>query len=142
MLQLKKIMFLWNFHHLFLVLFYQWNNYNQVLITVSDFLGHFSKNHLLEGGYTFQWGVCFWIGGISRGMPQWHALDLMKGFSKKNHVMWNHPPPIPSMGNPENDGNSSMPNNTSINISVSVNINLITMKLVIPFNFFIVFYVF
>ena len=79
-------MFLWNFHHLFLVLFYQWNNYNQVLITVSDFLGHFSKNHLLEGGYTFQWGVCFWIGGISRGMPQWHALDLMKGFSKK--IMW------------------------------------------------------
>ena len=31
----------------------------QVLMTVSDFSGFFSRNHFLEGGFTFQWGVCF-----------------------------------------------------------------------------------
>ena len=32
----------------------------QVLMTVSDFSGIFSRNHFLEGGFTFRWkGVCF-----------------------------------------------------------------------------------
>ena len=52
----EKITFLWNFCHLFPVLFYEWN---QVLMTVSNFSGFFSRNHFLEGGFTFQWGVVF-----------------------------------------------------------------------------------
>ena len=28
----------------------------QVLMTVSDFFGFFSRNYFLEGGFTFQWG--------------------------------------------------------------------------------------
>ena len=28
----------------------------QVLMTVSDFSGFFSRNHFLEGGFTFHWG--------------------------------------------------------------------------------------
>ena len=28
----------------------------QILMTVSDFFWFFSRNHFLEGGFTFQWG--------------------------------------------------------------------------------------
>ena len=45
-----------DFCHLFPVLFYAWNT------SINDsfwFLGFFSRNHFLEGGFTFQQGVCF-----------------------------------------------------------------------------------
>ena len=35
----------------------------QILMTVSDFSGFFSRNHFLEGGLTFQWGVCLSVRG-------------------------------------------------------------------------------
>ena len=76
-------MLLWNFCHLFLVLFYEWNNYNQVLITVSDFFGHFSKNHFLEGGYTFQWGVFLNRGDFKGGCPNGMHWIWWRGFPKK-----------------------------------------------------------
>ena len=47
----EKIMFLWNFCHLFPVFFMI---EIQVLMTVPDFSGGFPKNHFLEGGFTFQ----------------------------------------------------------------------------------------
>ena len=54
-----KIMFLWNFYHLFLVLCYEWNtNINGSF----QFFGFCSRNYFLErglyfsiGGFTFKW---------------------------------------------------------------------------------------
>ena len=37
----------------------------QVLMTVSDFLKIFSRNHFLEGGFTFQWEFVSQMGGAS-----------------------------------------------------------------------------
>ena len=65
-----KITCLWNFCHLFPV-FYDWKK------SINDsfwFLGFFSRNHFLKGGFTFQWGRgggCFSDGGwfLSGGHP-------------------------------------------------------------------------
>ena len=58
----------------------------QVLMTVSDFWGIFSRNHFLEGGFTFQWGeVVSQMGGfIVKWGGLWGASILMMGVSKKN----------------------------------------------------------
>ena len=81
----------------------------QVLMTVSDFLGFFSKNYFLEGGFTFQWGgevyfpngMASFLSGGEGGVPHGGALILMGGggFEKK---LWDGgAPSIPSiMGNP------------------------------------------
>ena len=45
----------------------------EALMIVSDFLGFFSRNHFLEGGFTFHWEVgVFQLGGasfLSEGHP-------------------------------------------------------------------------
>ena len=49
-------------------------------MTFSDFLGVFSRNHFLEGGFTIQWGASF-LGG---GHPfEGRGIDFDGGFSKK-----------------------------------------------------------
>ena len=65
----------------------------QVLMTVSNFSGIFSRNHFLEGGFTFQWGrggVPILIGGFKENCrmggggyptcsppsPLWETLGL------------------------------------------------------------------
>ena len=37
----------------------------QVLMAVSDLLDFFSKNHYLQGGFIFQWQVCFSVREVS-----------------------------------------------------------------------------
>ena len=62
----------------------------QILMTVSDFLGFFSRNHFLEGDFTFQWGGgevgCFSAGGFiftcKRGCPM-RGIGFDGGFLKK-----------------------------------------------------------
>ena len=49
----------------------------QVLMTVSDLLGFFSRNYFLEGGFTFQWG------GI------WFSFDWSLNF-KRRGAHWGH----------------------------------------------------
>ena len=48
----EKVTFLWN------LIFFQccFMSETQVLMTVSNFRGFFSRNHFLRGGFTFQWG--------------------------------------------------------------------------------------
>ena len=64
----------------------------QVLMTVSDLLGFFSRNYFLEGGFTFQWGgiwfsVEWGLNFKRRGAPL-GALALMEGeIFKKHHRM-------------------------------------------------------
>ena len=77
----------------------------QVLMIVSDFLGFFSRNYFLEGGFTFQWGgiwfsVEWGLNFKRRGAPL-GALALMGGeIFKKYHRMEGAAPP-PTMGNPD-----------------------------------------
>ena len=91
----EKIMSLWNFCHPFPV-FYDWNTSTNDRIW---FFRVFSRNHFLEGGFTFQWGwVLFfrWEGFIFKwvGAP-WGVLVLMGGGFKKKGSMGGHPPPPP-----------------------------------------------
>ena len=55
----------------------------QVLMTVSDFWGFFSRNCFLEGGFTFQWvGIRFsveWGLNFKRWVVPLGALALMGG---------------------------------------------------------------
>ena len=83
----KKIMFLWNFCHIFPALFYHWST------SINDsfqFFRVFSRNHFLERGFIFQWGKgmwCFLDGGtsfLSEGARHWRASVLMGGSRKKN----------------------------------------------------------
>ena len=63
----------------------------------------FSRNHVMEGCYTFQWGSLFfrWWGFIFNwggGGPPWRASFLMWGVWKKYHGMGGDAPP--STGKP------------------------------------------
>ena len=55
----------------------------QVLMNVSDFLGFFSRNYFLEGGFTFQWeGIWFsveWSLNFKRRGAPLGSLALMGG---------------------------------------------------------------
>ena len=84
----ENIMFLWNFCHLFPVLFYDWNK------SITDsfwFFRGFSRNHFLEGSFTFQCGrdcfsdreVLFLSECRGEGRAPCRASVLMQGFSKK-----------------------------------------------------------
>ena len=80
-------MSLWNFCHPFPV-FYDWNTSTNDRIR---FFRVFSRNHFLEGGFTFQWGwVLFfrWEGFIFKwvGAP-WGYWFWWEGGSKKK-VAW------------------------------------------------------
>ena len=59
----------------------------EALMTVSDFLGFFSRNHFLEGGFTFQWVVgVFQLGGasfLSEGHAMRSVLMGVRGGSRK-----------------------------------------------------------
>ena len=48
-----KITFLWNFCHLFPVLFYDWST---IINDSFQFFEFFFRNHFLGGGFPFQWG--------------------------------------------------------------------------------------
>ena len=48
-------------------------NEKQVLMTISDVWGFFSRNHIPEGGFAFQWG------GI------WFLVEGQDFIFKKNH---------------------------------------------------------
>ena len=63
----------------------------QVLITVSNFFCFFSKNHVLEGGFTFQWmGFIFkWVGDTPWGGSI--------GFDGGGGVACPLPPPCPPL---------------------------------------------
>ena len=61
----------------------------QVLMTVSNFFGFFSRNYFLEGGFTFQWGgiwfsVEWGLNFKRRGAPL-GALALMTEEIFKKH---------------------------------------------------------
>ena len=61
----------------------------QLLMTVSDLLGFFSRNYFLEGGFTFQWGgiwfsVEWGLNFKRRGAPL-GALALMTEEIFKKH---------------------------------------------------------
>ena len=109
----ENIMFLWNFCHLFPVLFYDWNK------SITDsfwFFRGFSRNHFLEGCFTFQCGRdCFsdrealflseCKGGRGGGGAPWGALVLMQGFSKKI-IGWGSTPSPSPLSIPPTKGNS------------------------------------
>ena len=72
----------------------------QVLMTVSDFLRFFSRNHFLEGGFPFQWGVISQLGASflcaeGRGGGRMRGIGFDGGFLKKNQKIeeGNSPPP-------------------------------------------------
>ena len=70
----------------------------QELMTVSGF---FSRNHFLEGGFTFQWGGLIFKWG--EGTPLGASALMGDGVFKKNHAVWGGggcPPIPPTMGNP------------------------------------------
>ena len=60
-------------------------------MTFLGIFGFFSRNHFLEGGFTFNGGFTFQLGGGSRGFiykwkegaPWGGASVLMRGFSKR-----------------------------------------------------------
>ena len=67
----------------------------QALMTIPDFFGFFSRNHFLEGGFTFQWkGGCFsvswelhfYVQEGGGGCPM-RGIGFDEGFLKKNHRM-------------------------------------------------------
>ena len=70
----------------------------QLLMTVSNFGGFFSRNHFLEGSFTFQWEGCFSDGGPSflsggkGGGHHWGHHFWWEGFSKKIAGWEGHPP--------------------------------------------------
>ena len=78
----EKIMFLWNFCHLFPVLFYDWNT------SINDslwFFRVFSTNYFLEAGFIFQCGI----------------IVFQMGELKKNQRMGGTPKyPSPHYGKP------------------------------------------
>ena len=81
----QKTTFFSNFCHLFPVLFYEWNT------STADrfpFLGFYSRNHFLEGGFTFQWrGIWFsveWDFNFKRRCALLGTLALMGGWFSKN----------------------------------------------------------
>ena len=61
----------------------------QVLMTVSNFSGIFSRNHFLEGGFTFQWG-----GGGGTHFDWGFKRKLQDGGGTP------HAPPLPHYGKP------------------------------------------
>ena len=71
----------------------------QVLMTVSDFLGFFSRNHFVERGFTFQWEDLFFRRVASFlsvcGRCHMGALVLMGGGGLKKIVGWGGLPPCP-----------------------------------------------
>ena len=73
----------------------------QVLMKVSNFLEFFSRNHFLEDGFTFQWGVVFQIEGgfIFKWWEVPHGDISFDGGLKKKCRMGGatpHAPPPPS----------------------------------------------
>ena len=63
----------------------------QVLMTVFDFSGVNSRNHFLEGGFTFQWeGVVFQLGGASflSGGASWWGISFVGEVLEKKIVGW------------------------------------------------------
>ena len=78
----------------------------QVSITVSDFSKYFSRNHILEVDFTFQWGRLFLRLGafiFKCGGAPCRALVLM-GEVSKNILGWRGhslPPWSPTMGKPD-----------------------------------------
>ena len=59
-----------------------------VLMTVTDFSGFFSRNHFLEGSFTFQWGgggggSVAWGFIFKWGDTPWGASVLIEGVLKK-----------------------------------------------------------
>ena len=58
----EKIMFSWCSFAIFFQSVVLCMIETQVLMAVSDFSGFFSRNHFLEGGFIFQWGVVFLLG--------------------------------------------------------------------------------
>ena len=78
----------------------------QVLMTVSDFLGFFSRNHFVERGFTFQWEDLFFRRVASFlsvcGRCHMGALVLMEGGGFKTNCRMGASP-APPMGNPASD---------------------------------------
>ena len=66
----EKIMFLWNFCHLFPVLVYDWNT---TINNSSQFFRVFSRNPILQRGFIYQWGEGYFSDGgssfLSGGCP-------------------------------------------------------------------------
>ena len=90
----EKILLLRNFCNLFPVLFYKWNT--QVLMTVSDFLGFFSKNHFLEGALFINWRGSILSGAEGGGVGGREHRLWWGGFEKI--MRWgapHSPPPTP-----------------------------------------------
>ena len=96
-----KIAFLWNFCYLFsyAVLWVK-----QVLMTVSDFSGFFSRIHILERGFTFQWGGgCFseWGFILKWGVPHGVGIGFDEGGGgSKKIIGWGRGGHTPTKGNP------------------------------------------
>ena len=77
----------------------------QVLMTVSDFFGFFSRHYFLEGGFTIQWGgiwfsVEWGLNFKRRGAPLGALTSMGRKIFKKHYRMDGAGPP-PTMGNPD-----------------------------------------
>ena len=64
----------------------------QVLMTVSNFGGFFSRNYFLDGGFTFQWGgiwfsVEWGLNFKRRGAPLWALALITEEIFKKHQGM-------------------------------------------------------
>ena len=80
----------------------------QVLMTASNFSGFFSRNHFLEGGFTFRlgggglffrWGASFLSGGHPMASIVFDGGEFQR---KKNHRIGGDPsmPTSPTTANP------------------------------------------
>ena len=60
----EKIIFFLKFQPIFFQCCFM--SETQLLVTVLDFSRFFSRNHFLEGGFTFQWGLVFSWWGVKK----------------------------------------------------------------------------
>ena len=104
----KKTTFMWNFCHLFPMLFYEWNT------IINDrfrfFFSFFSRNHFLKGAFTFQLEgdfifKCVFVGGgeAPHGGISFDGGRALKKVMKTSHAPHHVPhyrkPYIVSTGN-------------------------------------------
>ena len=86
----EKIIFFLEFQPIFFQCCFM--SETQLLVTVLDFSRFFSRNHFLEGGFTFQWGLVFSWWGVKKnhkmGVPHdtslWETLNIRYTFCNKN----------------------------------------------------------
>ena len=91
----KKTTFLWGFCRVFVIFFqYCFMSETQLLMTESDFFGFFSRNHFLEGAFTFQLegGFIFKSVFVGRGGAPWEHQLWWGGVGVKKIMETSHAP--------------------------------------------------